>query len=43
MFGTDRNSDPTQKSPNQSGLADKNIITSYLGSLEPGKTYYYRA
>ena len=41
MFGTDPNSDPTQDSSNQSEL--EGDITSYLPSLEPGKTYYYRA
>jgi hypothetical protein len=41
MFGTDPELDPTEKSPNQSGLSGK--ITSYIGQLDPGKTYYYRA
>ncbi|HHV98444.1 MAG TPA: hypothetical protein GXX36_02525 [Clostridiaceae bacterium] len=40
MFGTDPDSDLTQKSPNQSGLSG--AITCYIGQLDPGKTYYYR-
>ncbi|HHW30809.1 MAG TPA: fibronectin type III domain-containing protein [Clostridiaceae bacterium] len=41
MFGTSPDSGLKEKSPNQSGLPG--VITCYIGQLDPGKTYYYRA